>query len=143
LKLAANGLQHVFEKWVERCKKRIYCQGRYFEKETVTAPPQSSDSSNKVSPRTFQTALVLSMPRLASANDANIDIACSLHSFIMKSYRYGILNAVCKSRIGVRLGNYQWCGELCFSGAATSKDSCPPRILMQGRHRLNKCFAED
>jgi hypothetical protein len=39
-----NGLQHVFKKWVERCKKCIACQGRYFEKETVTAPPQSSDS---------------------------------------------------------------------------------------------------
>jgi hypothetical protein len=38
-----NCLQHVFEKWVERCKKRIVCQGRYFEKETVTAPAQSSD----------------------------------------------------------------------------------------------------
>jgi len=38
-----NGLQHVFEKWVERCKKCIACQGRYFEKETVTAPPQSSN----------------------------------------------------------------------------------------------------
>jgi hypothetical protein len=44
LKLAANGLQHVFEKCVERCKKCIACQWRYFEKETVTAPPQSSDS---------------------------------------------------------------------------------------------------
>jgi hypothetical protein len=41
---ATNGLQHVFEKWVERYKKCIACQGRYFEKETVTAPPQSSDS---------------------------------------------------------------------------------------------------
>jgi hypothetical protein len=39
LKLAANSLQHVFEKWVERCKKCIACQGRYFEKETVTTPP--------------------------------------------------------------------------------------------------------
>jgi hypothetical protein len=39
-----NGLQHVFETWVERCKKCVACQGRYFEKETVTAPPQSSDS---------------------------------------------------------------------------------------------------
>jgi hypothetical protein len=36
-----NGLQHVFEKWVERCMKYIACQGWYFEKETVTAPPQS------------------------------------------------------------------------------------------------------
>jgi hypothetical protein len=33
-----------FMKWVERCKKCIACQGRYFEKETVTAPPQTSDS---------------------------------------------------------------------------------------------------
>jgi hypothetical protein len=39
-----NGLQHVFKKWVERCKKYIACQANYFEKETVTAPPQSSDS---------------------------------------------------------------------------------------------------
>jgi hypothetical protein len=39
-----NGLQHVFDKSVERCKKCIACQGRYVEKETVTAPPQSSDS---------------------------------------------------------------------------------------------------
>jgi hypothetical protein len=44
LKLAANGLQHVFEKWVERCKKSLACQGSYFGKETVTAPPQSPDS---------------------------------------------------------------------------------------------------
>jgi hypothetical protein len=43
LKLASNGLQNVFEKWVECCKKCIACEGRYFEKETVTAPPQSSD----------------------------------------------------------------------------------------------------
>jgi hypothetical protein len=35
---------YVLEKWVERCKNCIACQGRYFEKETVTAPPQSSDS---------------------------------------------------------------------------------------------------
>jgi hypothetical protein len=41
---AINGLQHVFEKREERCKKCIACQGTYFEKETVTAPPQSSDS---------------------------------------------------------------------------------------------------
>jgi hypothetical protein len=42
---AMKGLQHVFEKWVERCKKCIACQERYFEKETVTAPPRSSDST--------------------------------------------------------------------------------------------------
>jgi hypothetical protein len=29
--------QHVFEKWVERCKKCFACKGRYFEKQTVTA----------------------------------------------------------------------------------------------------------
>jgi hypothetical protein len=27
------------KKWVERCKKCIVCQEKYFEKETVTAPP--------------------------------------------------------------------------------------------------------
>jgi hypothetical protein len=39
-----NGLQHIFEKGVERCKKCIAYQGKYFEKETVTSPPQISDS---------------------------------------------------------------------------------------------------
>jgi hypothetical protein len=39
LTLVANGLQHIFEKWVERCKKCIACQGKYFGKETVTASP--------------------------------------------------------------------------------------------------------
>jgi hypothetical protein len=34
---------YVFEKGVEHCKKCIACQGRYFEKETVTAPPQCPD----------------------------------------------------------------------------------------------------
>jgi hypothetical protein len=44
LKLAANGLQHIFEKWLELHKKCIACKERYFEKETVTTPPRSSDS---------------------------------------------------------------------------------------------------
>jgi hypothetical protein len=44
LKLVANGLQPVFEKWVKRCKKCIACRGRYFENETVTAPPQILNS---------------------------------------------------------------------------------------------------
>jgi hypothetical protein len=35
---------YVFEKWVQLCKKCIACQGRYFEKETVIAPPQSAGS---------------------------------------------------------------------------------------------------
>jgi hypothetical protein len=43
LKLAANALHHVFEKWMDHCKWCITCQGRYFEKETTTAPPRSSD----------------------------------------------------------------------------------------------------
>jgi hypothetical protein len=37
-----NGLQHVFEKWVERCKMCIACQGRYLGKQTLTASPQNS-----------------------------------------------------------------------------------------------------
>jgi len=43
LKLRGHGLHHLFEKWVESYKKCIACQGRYLEKETVTAPPESSD----------------------------------------------------------------------------------------------------
>jgi hypothetical protein len=35
---------YVFEKWVERCKKCIAYQGRYFEQETVNSFPQSYDS---------------------------------------------------------------------------------------------------
>jgi hypothetical protein len=38
-----NSLQRVFEKCVQHCRKCIACQGRYFEKETITTPPQSSD----------------------------------------------------------------------------------------------------
>jgi hypothetical protein len=37
------GSIYVFEKWVERCKKCIACQRRYFEKMTVIAPAQNSD----------------------------------------------------------------------------------------------------
>jgi hypothetical protein len=44
LKLEANGLQHISEMWVERCKKCNACQGGYFENETVTTPPQTYDS---------------------------------------------------------------------------------------------------
>jgi hypothetical protein len=44
LKSSWTYLVYVFEKWVERCKKCIVCQGRYFGKETVTALPRSSDS---------------------------------------------------------------------------------------------------
>jgi hypothetical protein len=40
-----KGLQNVFENWEERCKKCIDCQGRYFEKETVTTPSQRSDTT--------------------------------------------------------------------------------------------------
>jgi hypothetical protein len=36
-------LRHM-EAWVEPCKECIACQGRYFENETFTAPPQSPDS---------------------------------------------------------------------------------------------------
>jgi hypothetical protein len=59
LELAANGLQHVFENQVERFKKCIACQGRYFEKKTVTEPPRVPNRSNKVSPRNFQMASYL------------------------------------------------------------------------------------
>jgi len=31
-------------------------------------------------------------------------VACCLHSFVTKLYKYGILNVMCKSRVGVLLG---------------------------------------
>jgi hypothetical protein len=49
---------YVFEKWVERCKKCIACQGRYFEKRPSPHLNKVPIRSNMVSPRTFQTALV-------------------------------------------------------------------------------------
>jgi hypothetical protein len=53
-----NGLQHVFEKWVERCKKCIACQGRYFEKRPSPHLHKVPTRSNKVSLWTLPTALV-------------------------------------------------------------------------------------
>jgi hypothetical protein len=35
---------YVFKKWVEHRKQYNACQGRYFEKETIITPPQSSGS---------------------------------------------------------------------------------------------------
>jgi hypothetical protein len=53
-----NGLQHVFEKWVERCKKCIACQGRYFEQRPSPHLHKVPTRSNNVSPRTLRTVLV-------------------------------------------------------------------------------------
>jgi hypothetical protein len=51
--------------------------------------------------------------------------ACCLHNVvIIIIYIYGSLKAICKSRTGVRLGKFQWWGELCFAGAAISVDGC-------------------
>jgi hypothetical protein len=37
-----------------------------------------------------------------------------------------MLKAVCKSQIGMRLVNCQWCGEPCFAGAAIKLDGYLP-----------------
>jgi hypothetical protein len=39
-----NSLFHVFELLLKRCKKCIQCEGRYFEKEKIVGPIESSDS---------------------------------------------------------------------------------------------------
>jgi len=31
-------------------------------------------------------------------------VVCCLHSFVTKSYKFGIMNVTCKSRVGVHLG---------------------------------------
>jgi hypothetical protein len=53
---------YIFEKWVERCKKRISCQGKYFEKGPSPHFYKVPTRSNKVSPWTFQTVLVAVRP---------------------------------------------------------------------------------
>jgi hypothetical protein len=53
-----NGLQHVFGKWVERCKKCIAFQGRYSKKRPSPHLHKVPTRSDNVSPRTSQTALV-------------------------------------------------------------------------------------
>jgi hypothetical protein len=44
------------------------------------------------------------MLRTLSLSWFSITSACCLHNFVMKSYTYGMLKAVCNSRTGVRLG---------------------------------------
>jgi hypothetical protein len=68
-----HSLQHIFEKWVEHCKKCIACQRRYFEKETVTAPPQVPTWSNKVSLQTLQMAPVVTVIK------GKLDCKISIH----------------------------------------------------------------
>jgi hypothetical protein len=51
-----NDLQHIFEKWVEQCKKCITYQGK---KRQSSHLHKVMTQSNKASPQTLQTALVL------------------------------------------------------------------------------------
>jgi hypothetical protein len=49
---------YVFEKWVERCKKYIAAKGGTSKKRPSPHLHKVPTRSNKVSPRTFQMALV-------------------------------------------------------------------------------------
>jgi hypothetical protein len=42
--MSQNNLFHVFESFIKRCKKCIQWEGRYFEKEKILGPVESSDS---------------------------------------------------------------------------------------------------
>ena len=42
--MSQNNLFHVLESFIQRCKKRIQCEGRYFEKEKIVGSVESSDS---------------------------------------------------------------------------------------------------
>jgi hypothetical protein len=53
------GLQQVFEKWVQRCKKCIVFKGGTSKKRPSPHLHKVPTRSNKVCPRTLQTALVL------------------------------------------------------------------------------------
>jgi hypothetical protein len=51
-------LQHVFEKWVERCKKSIAAKGGTSEERPSPNLHEVPTRSNNVSPRTLQTVLL-------------------------------------------------------------------------------------
>jgi hypothetical protein len=53
-----DGLQHVFEKWVEHCKKCIAHQWGTLKKRPSLHLHKVPIQSNKVSPQTLQTTLV-------------------------------------------------------------------------------------
>jgi hypothetical protein len=42
--MSQNSLFHVFELLLKCCKKCVQCEGRYFEKEKIVWPVESSDS---------------------------------------------------------------------------------------------------
>jgi len=41
--MSQNNLFHLFESFIKRCKESIQCEGRYFEKEKIVGPVESSD----------------------------------------------------------------------------------------------------
>jgi hypothetical protein len=53
-----NGLQHVFEEWVERCKNASLAKGGTSKKRPSPHLHKVPTLSNKASPRTLQTVLV-------------------------------------------------------------------------------------
>jgi hypothetical protein len=53
-----NGLQQVFEKWVERCKSASLANGGTSKKRQSPHLHKDPTRSNKGSPRTFQTVLI-------------------------------------------------------------------------------------
>jgi hypothetical protein len=91
------------------------------------------------------------MSSFALANDANVDIFmteydCYLHSFEMKSQKYGILNVMCKSRVGLRLGRLPMVRRifalqtLQFQKMAVRREfPCRAGI---GQFRPDRCFVE-
>jgi hypothetical protein len=66
-----NGLQHVFEKWAERCKSASLAKGGISKKRPSPHLHNVPTRRNKVSPRTLPTALVL----ISSGGGGGRDIA--------------------------------------------------------------------
>jgi hypothetical protein len=66
-----NCLQHVSKKWVERCKNASLAKGGASKKRPSPPLHKIPTGSNKVSPRTFQTALVLWGPVNYSSVSSN------------------------------------------------------------------------
>jgi hypothetical protein len=76
------------------------------------------------------------MLRILTFSWFSVTVACCLHSFVTKSYKYGILNAMCKSWVGVRLG------ELTMVKRTVYCRRCSSYAGHIDRYGPNQCFVE-
>jgi hypothetical protein len=99
-------------------------------------------ASNPVSVKNLtavETSTIVKFLRLyvpvGTKRTSSTTVACSLHSFVTKSYKYGILNATCKSRVGVRLGRLPKVRGTVFCRRCNFKSQLSATNSHPGKHR--------